>query len=164
MLWKPVTLTFIDPYIDLREERYEGFGKLVLEARRQDVLPRIIIHCKIVRVPTDQTRKHWRPQYERECRERFAPLVELLRPSPLIADVFVWDDFHDRYLLTNLIGISVPNGFGIATGGEEEWTTWTRMSRADKENVESEFDPNSHKQEPEFSFRISGMGFSDQIH
>ena len=34
-----------------------------------------------------------------------------LRAAGLQAEVFVWDDFHDRYLISNLVGISLPNGF-----------------------------------------------------
>ena len=31
--------------------------------------------------------------------------------SGLSFEVFLWDDFHDRYLISDLVGILVPYGF-----------------------------------------------------
>ena len=42
-------------------------------------------------------------------------LGEVLRAAGLSAVVFIWDDFHDRYLISNLVGISLPNGFDTTT-------------------------------------------------
>jgi hypothetical protein len=159
------SVTFIDPYIDLQKRydgkasRYEGFGKLVLAASRRDVQPRITIHCMIgkLKLGDNSTRQH----NLAESQKRFDALIPQLIHANSTVNVFVWDNFHDRYLLTNQIGISMPNGFDIAK--YEEWTTWTRVSRTDKENVEGEFDPNSHRHNEMFSFKVSGTGFSDHI-
>jgi hypothetical protein len=58
----------------------------------------------------------------------------------LAGEVHVWDDFHDRYLVTNLIGLSLPNGFDTSSAAGST-TTWTRLSEADRADVEREFDP-----------------------
>lgn len=55
-------------------------------------------------------------------------------------EVFVWDHFHDRYLISNLIGVSLPNGFD-ATSNVNEKTTWTRLGRDERDDVQREFDP-----------------------
>ncbi len=62
-----------------------------------------------------------------------------LRVAGLQAEVFVWDDFHDRYLISNLIGISLPNGFDT-TRDPNSVTRWTRLGRNDRDDVQREFD------------------------
>ena len=54
-------------------------------------------------------------------------LSPILQPKGLNAEVFIWDDFHDRYLISNLIGILIPNGFDVTTDPNDT-TTWTRFS------------------------------------
>ena len=52
------------------------------------------------------------PPFERcvkEFKSQFRDaLVEPLRAAGLEARVFIWTKFHDRYLLSNLVGISLP--------------------------------------------------------
>jgi hypothetical protein len=55
------------------------------------------------------------------------------------ATVFVWDDFHDRYLISNLMGISLPNGFDT-TRDPNSVTTWTRLGRNERDDIQQEFD------------------------
>ena len=70
-------------------------------------------------------------------------LVGPLRTAGLQAEVFVWDRFHDRFLISNLIGISLPNGFD--TGGRYPSTRWTRLGRPDRDDIQREFDPSSNR-------------------
>lgn len=65
-----------------------------------------------------------------------------LRAAGLHAEVFIWDDFHDRYLISNLIGVSLPNGFDT-TRNPDSITRWTRLGRSDRDDVQREFDPAS---------------------
>ena len=67
-----------------------------------------------------------------------------LRAARLHAEVFVWDDFHDRYLISNLVGISLPNGFDT-TRNPDSITRWTRLGRCDRDDVQREFDPASRR-------------------
>ena len=64
-----------------------------------------------------------------------------LRAAGLQAEVYIWDDFHDRFLISNLVGISLPNGFD--TGGAHKLTRWTRLGRTDRDDVQREFDAGS---------------------
>jgi len=59
-------------------------------------------------------------------------------------DVLIWDDFHDRYLISDLMGISVPNGFDIDSS-VNNLTTWTRLGRDTRDDVQREFDPASSR-------------------
>jgi hypothetical protein len=56
------------------------------------------------------------------------------------AGLSVWDEVHDRYLITDLVGISLPYGFGT-TKAPNAQTTWTRLGRDDRDSVQREFDP-----------------------
>ena len=81
---------------------------------------------------------------------RFGRLAAPLRRNGLSAEVFIWDDFHDRYLISNLIGISLSNSFDTNTS---QSTTWHRLGRVDRDNVRRQFHPRTgpHKlQAPSF--------------
>jgi hypothetical protein len=47
-------------------------------------------------------------QWEKIFRNNFE---KLFYNAGLQAEVFIWDDFHDRYLITDIIGINLPYGF-----------------------------------------------------
>ena len=88
--------------------------------------------------------------FERRFRDG---LSGLLRAADLKAEVFVWDDFHDRYLISNLVGISLPNGFDT-TGNPNSVTRWTRLGRTDSDDVLREFEPNNGRHTLRASFTI----------
>jgi hypothetical protein len=66
--------------------------------------------------------------------------------------VFIGDDFHDRYLITDIIGINLPYGFDTDSRPKAR-TTWCRLGREDKDDIQREFDPaaNHHKLHYRFS-------------
>ena len=72
----------------------------------------------------------------------FRGLTQLISAAGLRVEVFVWDDFHDRYIISNILGISAPNGFD-ATNALDSRTTWTRLGSPDRDDVQREFDPAS---------------------
>jgi len=47
---------------------------------------------------------------------------------------------HDRYLISDLVGINVPYGFDIATDPAET-STWSRLGPEERDNQQREFDP-----------------------
>ena len=65
------------------------------------------------------------------------------RPG-LSFEVFLWDNFHDRYLISDLVGILVPHGFGTTTA-PAALTTWSRLGRPQRDDVQREFDPASRR-------------------
>src|SRR5690606_30233327 len=67
-------------------------------------------------------------------RTMFSPWRATLVAAGLRLEVFIWDDFHDRYVISDLVGISVPYGFDT-TSDPNARTTWTRLSRDDREDV-----------------------------
>jgi len=131
------SLMFIDPHLDPLRQNYAEFGQLLTAARRSQVPPQIELH----RVCYDGSGSNRRLLQPNELRERFAQVGGKLRAVGLSAEVLVWDDFHDRYLITNLIGVSLLNGFD--TSRAEDRTTWSRLSPKDRDDIQREFDPAS---------------------
>ncbi|MCY3760109.1 MAG: hypothetical protein OXH50_02565 [Gemmatimonadetes bacterium] len=80
-------------------------------------------------------------------------LAAPLRAAGLKVEVFVWDDFHDRYLISNLIGISLPNGFDT-TSNQADVTTWTRLGKRESDDVQREFEEASGRHKLHGTFRI----------
>ena len=77
----------------------------------------------------------------------------VLSQSNLKAEVFIWDNFHDRYLISNLGGILVPHGFDTSRN-PDDLTTWSRLGRSDRDDVQREFDRESNKHKLYFNFTI----------
>ena len=132
------SILFIDPHLDPAKRGYHDFGALLALSGGRKPVPKIEIH---------RARKVWGskrtfPMSYFEDRFHNA-LVGPLRMAGLQAEVFVWDRFHDRFLISNLIGISLPNGFD--TNGRYQSTRWTRLGRTDSDDIQREFDPSSDR-------------------
>ncbi len=135
------SMMFIDPHLDPMRRGYHEFEALIALSGNRNPPPRIEIHrvcyegsgpARSFPMQTDND------YFERRFRE---VLAAPLRTVGLEVEVFIWDDFHDRFLISNLIGISLPNGFD--TGGAYRDTHWTRLGRTDRDNIQREFDPAS---------------------
>lgn len=138
------SLMFIDPHLDPAKPRYAGFVQLLQAAGSRRPAPLIEIHrvCYEGSGPSRTFPMCNDPKYfERRFR---GALEAILHDADLRAEVFVWDDFHDRYLISNLIGISLPNGFDTTTN-PNSITRWTRLGRQDRDDVQREFDPASER-------------------
>ena len=146
------SLMFIDPHLDPIHERYREFGELIQIAGRRQPSPRLEIHRVCYegsgpgrRFPMKDDGEY----FERRFRDGISAR---LRAAGLKAEVFIWDDFHDRYLISNLIGILLPNGFDT-TRDFNSVTRWARLDRNDRDDVQLEFDPASgrHKLHARFT-------------
>lgn len=142
------SLLFVDPYLDPRKREYEKFDELLVRAGNRMPSPLIELHrvCYEGSGPNREILK------VEDIEENFRHGLESpLQGAGLEATVFVWDDFHDRYLISNLIGISLPYGFG--TGVYPSRTRWTRLGRSDRDDAQREFDKASkqHKLHKQFT-------------
>jgi hypothetical protein len=81
-------------------------------------------------------------------------LSRVARAAGLHVEVFFWDDFHDRYLVSDLVGILLPNGFDT-TSNLGDVTTWSRLGRIQRDDIQREFDPASGRHTVRHRFRIS---------
>lgn len=138
------SVMFIDPHINPFSINYSLFPKLIEIAKCSSPAPMIEIHCK-----HDST-------YTKE--ETISGFKRFLAPvccnTDICIDVFVWNTFHDRKLLTNIIGLEVPNGFDTSKDGQNV-TTWTRISRSARDDSQREFDPASGMHRLMYRFSIA---------
>jgi hypothetical protein len=130
------SLMFIDPNLDPNRHNYREFHRLLTPLALRTVKPHIEIHRSFCRgdgpARTFPTQADWKAS--------FTSLDNTLQSLNLTMEVFLWDDFHERYLITDIIGVSVPAGFDI-TGKPDDWSTWGRLGREDKDKIQRLFDP-----------------------
>lgn len=142
------SLQFIDPHLNPTLSRYVGFSELLASVGQQR--PLIEIH-RVCYVGSGAKRRILDgTEVEGWFRDT---LAELLRAACLKAEVFVWDDFHDRYLLSNLIAVSMPNGFDT-TGKDADLTTWSRLGRREHDDIQKEFDEASGRHKLKHKFTL----------
>lgn len=143
------SIMFIDPHIDPTQPRYKGFIELIKRAGNRNPLPLIEIH----RVCYQGSGLHREILDLQILEDEFRnELTQPLQTVGLSADIFIWDDFHDRYVLSNLVGIQLPNSLDT-TKRKNSITTWTRLGQKDRDDVQREFDPagNQHKLKMKFT-------------
>ncbi len=69
------------------------------------------------------------------------------------AAVFLWQDFHDRYLIADVLGVTVGAGFDVTVMANDE-TTWARLGRDDRDKFQRRFDPAARPQDLKGQFVI----------
>ncbi len=131
------SMMFVDPHIDpSKSRRYGDLLRILAKLNTRKVKPLVEIHrVAWYGAGTDKS-----PKIAQVVAALEPALSATAKASGVSFDVFLWDDFHDRYLVSDLIGISLPNGFGTTTA-PNAFTTWTRLGRADRDSVQREFDP-----------------------
>ncbi|MBA3923822.1 MAG: hypothetical protein H0X31_19855 [Nostocaceae cyanobacterium] len=137
------SIMFIDPYFDPMKRGYREFNRL-LTAIIKPAKPVVEIHlCHLADSITTR-------QYEESFRTR---LSDVINQAEITVEVFIWSRFHDRYLISNLIGIKLSNGFDISNN-PEEMTTWCRLGRSDRDDIQREFDQTSRRHRLQHRFTV----------
>ena len=135
------SLIFVDPHLDPGRHQYREFVDLLVHAGNRRPAPLIEIH-RVCYEGSGSSRQILNvAELERGFRQT---LAAPLAAAGLQVTVFVWDDFHDRYLITNLMGISLPNGFDT-TRDPKSVTTWTRLGRNEQDDIQREFEEVSRR-------------------
>jgi hypothetical protein len=143
------SLILVDPFIDPTDvHQYSDVLRLLERLQSRSIKPLVEIH----RAAWYGSGNDKRPRVEDVVAALTPGLSATARTAGISIDVFLWDDIHDRYLITDLVGISLPNGFGT-TRKPRAVTTWTRLGRADRDSVQREFDP-AHSP-PRYRFRVA---------
>lgn len=130
------SLMFIDPHIDPNKPRYQTIPQMLsIALNRGPARPktRIEIH---------------RVCYEERGMDRSFPTesdwVQRFHSNGWNQhsfEVFIWDNFHDRYLISDLCGVQLGAGFDAGVVPVSETTTWTRLDREVRDRIQREFDP-----------------------
>lgn len=143
------SLMFVDPHIDpSKTRRYGDLLRLLAKLSARKVKPLIEIHrVAWYGAGTDKS-----PKIPQVVAALQPALDATAKATGLSFEVFLWDDFHDRYLVSDLLGISLPYGFGTTTA-PNVFTTWTRLGRADRDAVQREFDPANRA--PRHRFKVT---------
>jgi hypothetical protein len=128
------SIMFIDPHLDPTRYGYRDFVQLLLRAGGRTPSPLLEIH----RVCYEGSGPGRDILTTQDIEQRFRDeLAGRLRSAGVRVEVFVWDDFHDRYMISNLIGLVVSNGFDEGGGAA---VTWARLGRKEKDDIQREFD------------------------
>ena len=135
------SIQFIDPHLDPTKQRYRAVVELLHAAGGRTPAPLIEIHRDAY--DRSGSRRTYLDVDQLEADFRRA-LESNLRAAGLRVHVFVWDRFHDRYLISNLVGISLPNGFDTSSESAE-MTTWSRLGGTARDDVQREFDVASQR-------------------
>ena len=130
------SLMFVDAYIDPLAENYREFPQILMAAANPEHRTLIEIH-----------RASWRKVNGRnegvspvQWMVDFEAWSQQLANRGVKATVFLWERMHDRYLISDLIGINVPYGFDIGNDPTET-STWSRLGSAERDRQQMEFDP-----------------------
>lgn len=142
-------LMFLDPNLDPTKANYRDFTTLFQFVNGRDPLPSIEVHRTITEGAGPGRRVLSQGEWERRFRSALQPIL----PADATVEVFLWDEMHDRYLLSNIIGISLPYGFDTSRR-QFDMTTWTRLDRSVRDDVMREFDPHSHRHKLQGNFKI----------
>jgi len=144
---------FIDPHLDPSRARYADFIQILLALQRPRINPYIEIH-RVCYEWSGRERVIFTGTERARLEQRFRKAWRaVLLAAGLTVTVYVWSDFHDRYLITDLVGINLNNGFdqGRRTG---EKTMWTRLGRSEADDVQREFHPAAATVKPYYSFVV----------
>jgi hypothetical protein len=131
------SLMFIDPYLNPSDRhQYGALMSLIEGLRTRSTKPLVELH----RVAWYDSGSDKRPQVDKVVRALTPAITVAAEAAGVTVEVFLWDDFHDRFLITDLIGISLPYGFGTTAAPNAE-TIWTRLGRTERDSVQRDFDP-----------------------
>ena len=145
------SIMVIDRNFDPSLPRFRGFIELLGRAGGRNPCPLVEIH-RVCYTGSGAARQvmaegEWEAIF---CKE----MTGVMQQCGLSAEIFIWDDFHDRYIISDLIGISAQNSFDT-TGAPNNLTTWTRLGRADRDDIQREFDPASNRHRLRARFTVS---------
>jgi hypothetical protein len=144
------SMMLIDPYFDPTMPTFQDIVTVLEGAAGRSPKPPIEIHRVAWLSGQDK-----RPQNTVVEAFMRAGLLPSARRSGLSFEVFLWNDFHDRYLISDLVGILVPHGFDT-TRAPDARTTWSRLGRPERDDVQREFDRASSRHVLKHHFRVSG--------
>lgn len=131
------SLMIIDRFLDPSETRYKRLITLIESICSGGYVPRIELHRVEYRGNNRgdvRTHVYWE--------NRFRMGLSTLSPTfKRNIEVFVWDHFHDRYLITDIIGIHSGSGFDIKNN--KPATRWSKLDNSARDDMQFEFDPAS---------------------
>lgn len=144
-------IAFMDPHLDPSEARYKDFLHLLAHPilKHRTHRPKVEIH-RVAWLGNGQDKTPRSAEIENMLRGSWSPT---LGANGLGVEVFLWDDMHDRYVCSSHLGLTWSNGFDC-TRDQNARVTVSRLSRADRDDLQQEFDPNSTRHTLRHRFEI----------
>lgn len=143
------TLSLVDPYMSCHDSRFVNTVKICVELlgqRGHAVLPgRIHIHAGDPE--TDNYRQESVADRLIAWEQYLRPLIDTQHPHRF--KVFLWgshpggETLHDRYILSDQCGISVPAGLDCRAHSTPNSTTWSLLEEEDRRRRLQDVDPAS---------------------
>jgi len=136
------SLMFIDRNLDpTQRDSYREFIKILEALKEREVSPLVEIHRTLAASESGKWVTHSIEEWKRRFCSAFS---ELVGEIDIKIEVFIWNRMHDRYLISDIFGILAPNGFDISKSPAET-TTWTSVSRFDRDEITREYDPECNR-------------------
>jgi len=133
-------IAFIDPHLDPKRPGYQNFIKILTHASLvgRKIKPIIQVH----RVAWLGDGKNKLPKYD-EIKEIFSKSwTDELEHQSIKLELFLWDDFHDRFVASDLLSMTWSNGFDTTTDCRDRVTV-SRLARKDQDDLQEEFQENT---------------------
>lgn len=144
------SLIFVDPHLDPSQPRYSGFIRLLLAAKRNPAATIEVHRCCYE--GSGPSRQLFTGAGRAELEQRFRnSWHDPLKQAGIRVSVFVWPDFHDRALISNLIGMRLSNGFDESNDVNAS-ITFSRLGKGDSEKIQRDFDEAVNK--PHYTFQV----------
>lgn len=147
-------IIFADPHIDPTRPRYRQFLDL-LQATARSNAPHPTVEIHRVRYEGSGANKMVvdRNEWERRfCTSLHTPLSN----AGVVVEVFIWNEEHDRHLISNLLGLHLGNGFDTTNDPGAE-STWTRLSSLDRDKVQRDYDPQVNSRRLFHRFNVGAL-------
>lgn len=136
------SVNFIDPYLDPSRHDYKEFYKIFSICNNNPNCSEINIH-RVCYTDSGTQREvkdkaYWESVFRKDLQKY---------NTNNKASVYIWPDFHDRYILTNLMGFSLPYGISTTKDSSELTgkTIWTKLSFNDNINLQMVFNESKLK-------------------
>lgn len=144
------SIMLIDPHLDPTQRRYASVLPILLLTKNRRPAPLIEVH-RIISIGSGRNTQiinstDWETRFRQEW-------ISPLSDANMQVEIFIWDDFHDRYLIADNIGVKMSNGFDVSSSSND-MTTWSRVSRRDRDDIQREFDPASNRHKLWHRFKV----------
>jgi hypothetical protein len=144
------SIMFIDRFLDPTARGYKDFHNLLRIAAGRNPAPIIELH----RVGYLGAGADRRPKDNTFWEETFRSSIGVdVAAYKMSVEVFIWDDFHDRFVISDLAGLTVSNSLDV-TADPNATVVWSRLDRDLRDSKQREFDPSSHRHKLQHRFRV----------
>lgn len=144
-------IIFADPHINPELPRYSQFVEL-LKTTARGAGPKALV--EIHRVCYEDSGRNRTIVSKHEWQRRFSDALDAdLTAVGVTAEVFIWDEDHDRHLISNLLGLHVGNGFDTSRNPSAV-STWTRLSSRERDAIQRYYDPQARSRGLYHRFKV----------